>query len=71
MIVSFTVRRALSRVIGTPHLWEHFANAAALEAFWRLDPTDRQKLWGDPIDPLSPIANFDPAQVTNAQLAAN
>ncbi len=71
MIVSFIVRRVLSHVIGTPHLWEHFANSATLEAFWRLAPAERQTLWGDPIDPLLPVANFERSLLTDDQLGAN
>lgn len=70
MIVSYMVRRVLFHLIGTPHLWEHFGNGAAQDAFWKLDPADRQKLWGDTIDPLKPVANLDPAHISDAQLGA-
>lgn len=70
MIVSYMVRRVLFHLIGTPHLWEHFGNAVALEAFWKLEPADRQKIWGDPIDPLAPVAKFDPAEISDGQLGA-
>ena len=62
------VRQALRHVIGTPHLWEHFANAQALEAFWSMPDAERQKLWGDPFDPLCPVKDFDTSCVSDEQL---
>lgn len=68
MIVERIARTAIAKIFGTPDLWLHFANAMVLESFWKLDPADRQKLWGDPINPMVTIAGFDPAHIVDGEL---
>ena len=67
-IVEYIARRALARIISNDALWAHFGNTAALEAFWSLSPDERSKVWGDPIDPLEPLANFDPKYLHDGRL---
>ena len=67
-IVEYIARRALARIISNDALWAHFGNMAALEAFWSLSPDERSKVWGDPIDPLEPLANFDPKYLHDGRL---
>ena len=43
-------------------------NTAALEAFWALSPDERRKIWGDPIDPMVPLADFDPKYLHDGRL---
>jgi hypothetical protein len=69
-ILEWVARSALARIVGNDKLWPHFANTAALGMFWKLDQTERRRIWGDPIDPLHAIAAFDPQQVRDADLGA-
>jgi hypothetical protein len=62
-IVEYVARSALARVISDDTLWPHFANTPALEKFWALTPPDRTKIWGDLIDPMTAIADFDPQYI--------
>ena len=59
-IVEYIARKALARIIRQDSLWPHFGNTAALGDFWALSSDKRQKIWGDPIDPMAPIESFDP-----------
>jgi hypothetical protein len=67
-IVEHVARMALARVIGDDTLWPHFANTPALEKFWALTPPERKKIWGDPIDPQTAIAAFDPQYIHDGLL---
>lgn len=67
-IVEFIARSALARVIEKNALWGHFGNTPALEKFWALAPADRKTIWGDAIDPLSAIKDFDPQYINDAML---
>jgi hypothetical protein len=67
-IAEYIARTALARVIGDAALWPHFGNTPALEKFWALTPAERKKVWGDPIDPLTAIADFDPQYIHDGLL---
>ena len=67
-IVEYIVRTALTRIINQDVLWPHFGNTAALEKFWELLPDERRKTWGDPIDPMVPVADFDPKYLHDGRL---
>ena len=67
-IVEFVVRSALARIIGNDALCANFGNTAALEAFWSLSPDERSDVWGDPIDPLEPLEDFDPRYLHDGRL---
>jgi hypothetical protein len=67
-IAEYVARSALVRVIGNDALWPHFGNTPALEKFWALPPADRVKFWGDPVDPLAAVADFDPQYINDATL---
>jgi hypothetical protein len=43
-------RYCLRRLFTTPSLWPHFADDAALAAFWKLSNSQRAALWGAPMD---------------------
>ena len=68
-IVESIARKALSRIISKEALWPHFGNTAALERFWAFSPDERRRIWGDPIDPMVPIANFDPKYLHDGRLS--
>ena len=58
-IVEYIARKALARIVSRDALWPHFGNTAALEKFWAVSPDERRELWGDPIDPMVSVAEFD------------
>src|SRR6266446_6054684 len=53
-----------------PRVWPFFANSPSLTKFWALAPTERQRVWGMPIDPLAAIADFDPDFINDGELGA-
>ena len=69
-IIEHIARTALARIVGDDTLWPHFANTSVLAEFWELPPVERQQIWGDPIDPLDAIADFDPNYIHDGQLGA-
>jgi len=67
-MMEYIARTALVRIVPEPKLWPHFANTSALQAFWELDDQQRRALWGTPINPTDVLADFDPRDVSDAQL---
>jgi hypothetical protein len=67
-IVEHVARVALARVIGDEALWPHFANTPALEKFWALTAPERTRIWGDPNDPTTAVAGFDPQYIHDGLL---
>ncbi len=70
-IAEYIARNALARVIGNAALWAHFGNEPALKDFWAQPLAERQKIWGEPIDPLASIADFDPNDIHDGLLGAS
>jgi hypothetical protein len=58
-IVEHIARTALARIAHNESLWQHFTNKAALARFWAKTAAERQAIWGDPIDPMDALAEFD------------
>jgi len=69
-IVEHIARTALARIIGDNTVWPHFANTSALARFWALTAAERQKIWGDPINPMDALADFDPRYIHDGLLGA-
>ena len=67
-VVEHIARTALARIIGNPDLWPHFANTELLASFWKLAPNERQQIWGESIDPMVALAEFDPQYINNGVL---
>ena len=67
-IAEYVARTALARVISNGALWPYFGNTPALEKFWAMTPAERKKIWGDPIDPLAAVVDFDPQYIHNGML---
>ncbi|HXR92483.1 MAG TPA: hypothetical protein VN750_19600 [Steroidobacteraceae bacterium] len=67
-IAEYIARTALARVIGEPALWPQFLNTPSLDKFWNLPLAERRKLWGEPVDPLEAVADFDPKFINDGQL---
>jgi len=63
-------RNAIARIVGDSNLWHHFANTSALGKFWALEETRRRQIWGDPINPMDAIADFDPKYIPDGHLGA-
>jgi hypothetical protein len=69
-IIEHVARTALRRIVLNESLWPHFANRSGLEAFWALAPDVRQAIWGDPVDPLAPLDEFEPKYIHDGNLGA-
>ena len=67
-IVEYIARTVLVRIISQDSLWPHFGNTAALERFWALSLDERRKHWGDPIDPMVSVADYDPKYLHDGHL---
>jgi hypothetical protein len=67
-IIEHVARTTLARIIGDSRLWLHFANTASLASFWALPEDERRRIWGDPIDPLEALADFDPRYIDDGLL---
>ena len=64
-------RNCLSRILLDPILVSHFGHVTCLEQFWAKAPTEQQKIWGDPIDPKSPLKGFNFDYVSDQKLGAD
>ena len=67
-IVEYIARTSISRIIENPALWAHFANTTSLGTFWSLPDTERKKIWGEPIDPMAALADYEPKYIHNGVL---
>ena len=67
-IVEYVARSALARIVCNDALWPHFGNTAALNVFWSLSLDEQRNIWGDPIDPLEPLAEFDSEYLHDGRL---
>jgi len=68
LIVEYIARNALARIINQKTLWTHFGNTTTLELFWALSSDERRRIWGDIIDPMVPVADFDPKYLHDGML---
>ena len=68
--VEYIARTALARISSQDGLWRHFGNTAALGKFWALSSDERREIWGDPIDPMVPLRDFDPDDLSDELLGA-
>jgi hypothetical protein len=70
-IAEHIARKALTRVVGTPTLWEHFGSTDGLRAFWRHSRTERERLWGTPgINPAEALEGYDPRYISDVDLGS-
>jgi hypothetical protein len=69
-IIEYVARAALRRIVLNENLWPHFANRSGLETFWALTPDERRAIWGDPVNPLDALAEFDPKYIHDGNLGA-
>ncbi len=66
--VEYIARSALARIVCNKSLWSHFGNTGALEEYWSLSLDERRGIWGDPIEPLEAIKEFDPKYLHDGHL---
>jgi hypothetical protein len=69
-VIEYIARTALCRIVLNESLWPHFANRKGLEAFWALPPGARRAIWGEPVNPLAPLAEFEPKYIHDGNLGA-
>jgi hypothetical protein len=67
-IIEHIARTSLARIIGDGDLWPYFANTTSLASFWSLPAAERRRIWGDPINPLDALTDFDPRYVHDGLL---
>jgi hypothetical protein len=70
-ITEHMARSAIARIVGDSNLWPHFANTSSLREFWALEETKRRRIWGDPINQMDAIADFDPKYIHDGHLGAS
>jgi hypothetical protein len=67
-VMEHVVRTTLARIVLNDHLWSHFTSKGTLAAFWARPAAERRDIWGEPIDPLEAVAEFDERFLPQAQL---
>lgn len=70
-IIEWVARSCLKKIIVDPSVTPHFANEAALHAFWAFDPDARCNIWGAPVDPVMPLKGFSFDHVSDEELGAH
>jgi hypothetical protein len=69
-MIEHIARTAIARVLGNKALWPHFANTSALATFWSMKEDQRRMIWGDPINVMDALADFDPKYIHDGHLGA-
>jgi hypothetical protein len=67
-IVENIARATMAKIIGNQMLCTHFANSPALEQYWSMDSSERRRIWGNAIDPLQAVVDFDPLLIGDEEL---
>jgi hypothetical protein len=68
-IIEHIARTTLSRIAHNEHLWKHFTNKTALADFWAKPEAERQAIWGNPVDPMVALTEFEERFLPPAQLS--
>jgi hypothetical protein len=64
-------RTSIARIISEPALWRHFANVSALNNFWAKPEHERKLIWGNPVNALEPLDEFNPKYILDRDLGAH
>lgn len=48
MEAMYIARYCIINILTKKHLWEHFENEETIKSFWKLNESEREKLWKDP-----------------------
>ena len=67
-VIEHIARTTLARIVLNDALWPHFTSKTALAAFWAKPAADRQAIWGDPIDPMDALVEFDERYLPEPQV---
>lgn len=71
-IAEHIARNCLAHIIESPALGPYFGSTATLAPFWKLDPAERQRLWGaPPVNLADALIGYDPNHITNESLGAH
>ena len=70
-IIEYIARSTLVRIISNDALWPHFGSTTALNVFWSLSQAEQRNIWGDPIDPLEALAEFDSKYLHDGRLGGS
>lgn len=70
-VSEWVARSCLERILLNPTLIGHFGNVTSAVHFWKIDEAERKRIWGDPVDPRAPLANFNFDYVSDQELGAN
>lgn len=68
IIVGELARHILHRIFGDPALAVKMGSRDNLEAFWQLDPTERQAAWGPHYDLMAPLAGVREDHISDEDL---
>lgn len=58
----------IRKLLLTPAVWPHYADASSLARFWQMDAPQRRVLWGPPADLMALNREFDPDEFTDENL---
>ena len=67
-IAEHIARTSLLKLLLDRSLLAHFTNSNVLAAFWKKPFVELRGIWGDPIDPLTALADFEPKYITDGAL---
>ena len=70
-IVEYIARSTLVRIICNDALRPNFGSTDAMNVFWSQSLDKQRSIWGDPIDPLEALAEFDPKYLHDGHLRAD
>jgi hypothetical protein len=67
-VIEHIARTSLAKILSDRGLLAHFTNSNVLAVFWKMPFAKLRRIWADPIDPLTALADFVPKYVTDAAL---
>lgn len=67
-IAEFVARSCIARIVLDPALASHFGGVSALDQFWTKTPAERKAIWGDSVDPETPLRGFEFRYLNDEQL---
>lgn len=67
-IVEHIARTSLIKILSGRDLLSHFTSSNALAAFWNKPFVELRRIWGEPIDPYTALADFEPKYITDGVL---
>jgi hypothetical protein len=68
VVAEYVARTALAHIAGSNVILHHFANAATLAEFWKLDADKRRVIWGPPGSIDDTLNGYDPRYISDGEL---